>query len=236
MPATHDGEKGGPHSGAVEAVDLLLGLGADVSAMNEAGFTALHGTAFPGATAVVPLLVAQAADLNAQEFRGRTAYRIAQGHKGSGMIFQEWPETAALLADLGTDITLGVDPWIAEREGGLAAGLAAEAAGNDPVVDSRLHQIRVASAAFEHGASIPSDYTADGQNISPPLGWDELPAATRALAVVAEDPDAATLRPFVHWVLYNIPATATRVTRSDTAWRHPAGGPNRRRDPRVDGL
>ena len=195
-------------SRAVEAVDLLLELGADVNATNEAGFTALHGTAFPGATAVVPLLVSQGADLNAQEFRGRTAYRIAQGHKGSGMIFQEWPETAALLTELGTDVGLGVDPRIAEREGGLAASLAVSAAGNDPTVDPTLHQIMVESAAFENGASIPSDYATDGRNISPPLGWDELPAATKALAVVAEDPDAATLLPFVHWVIYNIPPTA----------------------------
>ena len=54
-----------------------------------------------------PLLVAKGADIDARDFRGRTAYRMAEGSKQSFQ-FQSWPETAALLAALGADTRLGI--------------------------------------------------------------------------------------------------------------------------------
>jgi Raf kinase inhibitor-like YbhB/YbcL family protein len=66
----------------------------------------------------------------------------------------------------------------------------------------------VTSPAFSHGQPLPVDYTADGKNVSPPLAWSGLPAGTREIAVIHEDPIAPTLQPFVHWVIYKIPATA----------------------------
>lgn len=69
-------------------------------------------------------------------------------------------------------------------------------------------KITVTSPAFEHGRPLPVDYTADGKNISPPLAWTNLPAATKEIAVIHEDPTAPTPQPFVHWVIYKIPATA----------------------------
>jgi Raf kinase inhibitor-like YbhB/YbcL family protein len=69
--------------------------------------------------------------------------------------------------------------------------------------------IAVESAAFAAGASLPRDYTADGRNISPPLSWRNVPPGTKELAVMLEDPDAGNPPPFVHWVLYKIPASAT---------------------------
>lgn len=192
-------------SRGVDAVKMLLELGADVNAANEAGFTALHGTAFPGANAIIPILVARDANINAQEFRGRTAYRIAQGHKGSGMIFQQWPETAALLSKLGADTTLGVDPNIAERENVRDEVALATAA----IAKAVSVNITVESAAFKNGAAIPQDYTVDGKNISPPLTWRNLPALTKQVIVTVEDLDAATMLPFLHWIVYKIPATAT---------------------------
>ena len=59
-------------------------------------------------------------DLNAQDFADRTPYRIAEGHKGGGMSFVARPSTAALLAKLGADMTLGPDFNQTEREEGLA--------------------------------------------------------------------------------------------------------------------
>jgi Raf kinase inhibitor-like YbhB/YbcL family protein len=69
-------------------------------------------------------------------------------------------------------------------------------------------KITVTSPAFTHGQPLPVDYTADGKNISPPLTWSNLPAATKEIAVIHEDPTAPTPQPFVHWVIYKIPATA----------------------------
>jgi Raf kinase inhibitor-like YbhB/YbcL family protein len=69
-------------------------------------------------------------------------------------------------------------------------------------------KITVTSPTFKHGQPLPVDYTADGKNISPPLAWSNLPAGTRELAVIHEDPTAPTPQPFVHWVIYKIPAAA----------------------------
>ncbi len=58
------------------------------------------------------------------------------------------------------------------------------------------------------GATIPVKYTADGENLSPPLSFDGIPAGTASLALVCEDPDAP-LFTFIHWVVYDIPGGAT---------------------------
>ena len=66
--------------------------------------------------------------------------------------------------------------------------------------------IEVSSSAFEPGGAIPQKYTGEGQNISPPLQWSGLPEGTRELALICDDPDAPRPTPFVHWVVYKIPA------------------------------
>src|SRR5919199_74228 len=66
--------------------------------------------------------------------------------------------------------------------------------------------IEVSSPAFEPGGAIPQKYTGEGQNISPPLRWSEPPEGTRELALICDDPDAPRPTPFVHWVVYKIPA------------------------------
>ncbi|MDH7485501.1 MAG: YbhB/YbcL family Raf kinase inhibitor-like protein [Anaerolineae bacterium] len=63
------------------------------------------------------------------------------------------------------------------------------------------------STAFVQGKPIPRKYTCDGQDISPPLSWGDPPAGTRSLALIADDPDAPA-GTWVHWVLYNLPATS----------------------------
>jgi Raf kinase inhibitor-like YbhB/YbcL family protein len=68
------------------------------------------------------------------------------------------------------------------------------------------------SASFPDQGEIPTRYTCEGEDVSPPLAWSQLPAATKALALIMDDPDApdpkAPRMVFVHWVLYNIPASA----------------------------
>ena len=112
-------EKFWSFAAAREAVEFLVERGADVNAANAAGFTALHGAAFVGGEAAAEHLTAHGADLNAQDFTGRTPYRIAQGHKGGGMSFVSRPGTAALLARLGADTSLGPHFNDTEREEGL---------------------------------------------------------------------------------------------------------------------
>jgi Raf kinase inhibitor-like YbhB/YbcL family protein len=65
--------------------------------------------------------------------------------------------------------------------------------------------IQESSHAFEPGDAIPKEHTGEGRDVSPPLAWSGLPEGTRELALVCDDPDAPTSKPFVHWVLYKIP-------------------------------
>lgn len=69
------------------------------------------------------------------------------------------------------------------------------------------------STAFKNGGEIPVRYTCQGENISPPLSWSDVPEGTQSLALIVEDPDApdpaAPERTWVHWVLYNIPPATT---------------------------
>ncbi|HEV8319551.1 MAG TPA: ankyrin repeat domain-containing protein [Vicinamibacterales bacterium] len=105
---------------AEEATKLLVEVGVDVNATNEADFTALHCAAFTGLPELVQYLVDHGADLNARDWRGRTPFRLAEGAKQS-FHYQEWPEVAALLQKLGADTTLGIPGTIHERLRGLAA-------------------------------------------------------------------------------------------------------------------
>ncbi len=99
---------------AEAAVRILLEAGAEIDAVNEADFTALHGAAFRGLDEVVTYLVEQGADIDARDFKGRTAYRLAEGAKQSFQ-FQSWPQTAALLARLGANTALGIPGTVQER-------------------------------------------------------------------------------------------------------------------------
>ena len=119
--ATHTpGELRGVRSpSGEEAVRVLIEAGADVNAVNEADFTALHGAAFRGLNEIVQILVENGAHINARDFRGRTPFRLAEGSKQSFQ-FQVWPETAALLKDLGADARLGLPGTVQERLRDLA--------------------------------------------------------------------------------------------------------------------
>lgn len=70
---------------------------------------------------------------------------------------------------------------------------------------SKSAQLKVISAAFKEGESIPRQYTCQGVNISPPLEWSGVPKAAKSIAIIADDPDAPS-GTFTHWVLYNLPA------------------------------
>jgi Raf kinase inhibitor-like YbhB/YbcL family protein len=68
---------------------------------------------------------------------------------------------------------------------------------------------QLTSPPFKDGESIPSVYTCDGEDLSPPLAWSGMPAGTQSLALIVNDPDApdpaAPKMVWDHWVLYNLP-------------------------------
>jgi Raf kinase inhibitor-like YbhB/YbcL family protein len=65
------------------------------------------------------------------------------------------------------------------------------------------------SPAFQQNGHIPSKYTCEGEDVSPPLGWDGVPNGAKSLVLIIDDPDAPDPRApkmvWVHWVVYNVP-------------------------------
>ncbi len=76
--------------------------------------------------------------------------------------------------------------------------------------------LTLTSPAFVDGAPIPSVYTCEGRDISPPLAWSGVPAGTQSLVLIVDDPDAPDpakpQRVWVHWVLYNLPPDSSGLT------------------------
>jgi len=72
-----------------------------------------------------------------------------------------------------------------------------------PVQERAAMTFRISSSAFADGQRIPTKYTADGDNISPPLDWSDAPAGAKSFLLVVEDPDAPS-GTFRHWGLYNL--------------------------------
>jgi Raf kinase inhibitor-like YbhB/YbcL family protein len=78
------------------------------------------------------------------------------------------------------------------------------------------------SPRFGHQEEIPTEYTCEGKDISPPLTWSGIPETAKSMAIIVDDPDApdprAPKRTWVHWVVYNLPVDSDGL---------PAGaGPN----------
>ncbi|MFO3795754.1 MAG: YbhB/YbcL family Raf kinase inhibitor-like protein [Anaerolineales bacterium] len=79
------------------------------------------------------------------------------------------------------------------------------------------------SPAFGYGQPIPALYSCKGRDISPPLEWSELPAGTKSLALLMDDPDAP-MGTWVHWVIYNIPPTRNGLEEAIPAQERLADG------------
>lgn len=96
-------------------------------------------------------------------------------------------------------------PAPGRRSGSQSSAAVPSSNGGSPLKTS-ASTIVVTSSGFENGQSIPKKFTEDGQDVSPPLAWKDVPAGTKQLALVCDDPDAPTPEPWVHWVLYAVPA------------------------------
>ena len=72
--------------------------------------------------------------------------------------------------------------------------------------------LALTSSVFTHQGEIPSKYTCDGRDISPPLAWSGVPDGAKSLVLIVDDPDApdpaAPKMTWVHWVLYNLQASS----------------------------
>ena len=93
----------------------------------------------------------------------------------------------------------------------LLAGIICAGLGFSPLASAGSDMaITITSSAFAEGAIIPKKYTCDAEDISPDLKWSGVPQGTKSLALICDDPDSRG-GPWVHWVLFNIPAEVTAL-------------------------
>jgi Raf kinase inhibitor-like YbhB/YbcL family protein len=92
-----------------------------------------------------------------------------------------------------------------------------------PALAGAEGKMKLSSTAFAANGAIPPQYTCEGADRSPPLAWSDAPAGTKSFALIVDDPDApdpkAPKMTWVHWVAYDIPATAHAIAEAS-----PAGG------------
>lgn len=84
---------------------------------------------------------------------------------------------------------------------------------------SSVVPMKLSSSAFTHNGAIPSKYTCDGEDISPPLSWADVPPGTKSFVLIHDDPDAVPVAGFVwdHWILINIPPETKSITENSKA-------------------
>jgi len=111
---------------------------------------------------------------------------------------------------------------------GLAAAIAASGCDEEQPDPARGVEVsfELSSSAFEDGGPIPSRFTCDGDNVSPPIEWKNLPQGTVSLALIMDDPDALPVAGKVwdHWILYNVPMRATSLAEGLPAEKDLPGG------------
>jgi Raf kinase inhibitor-like YbhB/YbcL family protein len=90
-------------------------------------------------------------------------------------------------------------------------GPASTARGENPSRGGFAMSLSITSSAFSDGGEIPRQYTCEGADVSPPLSFAGIPEGTKSLVLIVDDPDApdpsAPRMTWVHWVLYDLPAT-----------------------------
>lgn len=76
---------------------------------------------------------------------------------------------------------------------------------------SPMSEFKLSSSAFTANSQIPSRYTCDADNVSPPLAWEGVPNGTQSMVLILDDPDAPGGL-WDHWLLYNIPSHLFSLT------------------------
>jgi Raf kinase inhibitor-like YbhB/YbcL family protein len=109
----------------------------------------------------------------------------------------------------------------------IAAGLLAVLAWLIADASGTAMALTLSSSAFKPGGKIPSRYTCEGDDISPPLSFDGAPQGTKSLVLILDDPDApdpkAPKRVWVHWVVYNLPPDTKGLPENASAAGLPEG-------------
>ena len=84
---------------------------------------------------------------------------------------------------------------------------------------SPTQTLRVSSPRFANHGAIPSEYTCEGKNVSPPLVWSAGPASAKSYALIVEDPDSPDpklpSRTWVHWVVFDIPSSVHSLAQGE---------------------
>jgi Raf kinase inhibitor-like YbhB/YbcL family protein len=145
----------------------------------------------------VGLAVAQDGALLVSDDGGGRIYRIAYGSR---------PTTSARPVAEPRVPAVGTSGIRGEEKGGVIAMERPEARAQAA--------LSVTSPAFQPGAAIPAPYTSYGEGFSPSLRWSNAPVGTKSFVLLMEDPDATTPKPYVHWLLYNVPAATTQLPES----------------------
>jgi Raf kinase inhibitor-like YbhB/YbcL family protein len=86
-----------------------------------------------------------------------------------------------------------------------------------------MTELELTSGAFRDGDAIPEKYSCDGEDLSPPFAWSNLPEGTRSLALIVHDPDAPS-GDFTHWVAWDIDPAAGQLGEGDPAPGEGANG------------
>ncbi|HEY3112762.1 MAG TPA: YbhB/YbcL family Raf kinase inhibitor-like protein [Gemmatimonadaceae bacterium] len=116
-----------------------------------------------------------------------------------------------------------------KREGSTTSDTSSTAATSAAITDtgSKTMALKVTSSAFQPSGSIPSQYTCEGKDISPPLAWSGAGGNTKSFALIVDDPDAPDpakpQRVYVHWVVYNLPASASGLPENASKTGLPKG-------------
>lgn len=103
-----------------------------------------------------------------------------------------------------------VPRWLGAAMKGMRAG-ADKLAIVQPALGGRFGAIDLMSPAFADGGRLPPRFTADGEGVSPPLVWGNVPEGTSKLALLVEDADAPAPTPLVHAILWGLPAAVGRL-------------------------
>jgi hypothetical protein len=93
---------------------------------------------------------------------------------------------------------------------GVAVGGVMVTTGSVMTPPETRRKLDLSSSAFKNGQPIPSQYTCDGKNISPPLTWGRAPGNTQSFVLIVDDPDAPT-GVWTHWVVYNLGADVSEL-------------------------
>jgi len=99
---------------------------------------------------------------------------------------------------------------------------------------ARVNTMKLSSPAFGYDKFIPSEYTCDGSNVSPPLLIGYIPIKTKSLVLIVEDPDAP-MGVWLHWLMWNISPQTKKIRKNsvprgaiqgiNSFKRHNYGGP-----------